>query len=267
MRETLEKRKVVEKIPEQVSGIVEEHGVSFATLDGVNKVAIPKELAQNISTALRMQDKIDNAILRGNRPGLLEMVAVLNCRKAISAVTDSVPLKSLLRQKNVAAEHVTPESTAKASGIPQLKKDMNKILQSGELPVLGSNEDMGIESHLEGSQVDLPAVVHVFEIPQQNVSAIMSRLFNNPTSLNADQWMKGLALNHTFLVLGKIQKGKYLCFQKVGPDIMQPFELRDLQSLTELTLAPRPEKMYLSFIGSTKNLTKEQGAEETKEAA
>jgi len=242
------KRKV-EAMPERKARIIEQNGKFSASLDGIHGVPVQTELGENIALALRVQEKVDEALMAGHRPGFLQTVRMLNCRKAISAVRGTVPLSELVTRQMLKQEIVSVEDLEEVSGVAELKKDIGHILDSGRTPVLGSKEDMHIASYLDENLGELPAIVHVFDLVPKYEGEILSQLINHSKSFSVDEWMQRMHRNHTFLVLGKDVDGKYICFQKQGPEIHHRFELRELGSLIDLTVAPLQDRTELSFIG------------------
>ncbi len=256
------------KAPERKAGVTEEDGKSAVSLDGVHTVPIGQELAENIALALRVQDKLDEALMAGHRPGFLRLVSMLNCRKAISAVRGTVPLKELLSRKKLKQEGLSPEEIEELSGVPELKKDLEDILGSGRTPVLGSGEDLHIASHLDDEPGDMPAVVHVFDVLPKYEQEIVSKLLGS-APISVEDCMEKMHRNHTFLVLGKDETGKYICFQKQGPEIHHRFELQELDQLLEKAVVGPDEHIYLSFIGpiGAAPAAAAEAPEEVREAA
>lgn len=208
-------------------------------------VAVPKDLADNISLALRLQDKIDDALVAKHRPGFLEMVRVMNCRKSVDAVRGK-SVKTLVNKKPSREGLTKREVSDELSGIPALMKDVEAVLESGAMPVVGVQEDLQIASHLD--EYELPAVVHVFSIEKERGGGIFSKLVSVTDPLTAEDCKKFLHRNHTFLVLGKRDDGEYLCFHKQGSELHHRFELRPLSSIERTAIHPTDDRYYLSFI-------------------
>ncbi|MCE9541825.1 hypothetical protein K8R03_04715 [Candidatus Kaiserbacteria bacterium] len=248
MKERLRPKQKTEKLPEKAAGISQQGDSWLASVDGQHSVPVPAALAGNIALALRVQEKVDDALVAGHRPGFLSALRMLNCRKTISAVTGAVPLRKLVSKVKVEG-NLTNAAVEEASGIRELRHDIERLLESGRLPVLGTKDHMGIEDYLDESMPAEPAIVHVFKIPPALVGSFMAKLVQTPEALTAEECMTKLSRSHTFLVLGKADDGKYLCFQKAGPKIHQPFELRTLDKVEEISIQPESDEVYLSYIG------------------
>ena len=268
MLEISEKIHRVGRIPEGNPGIFHKDKEWLATTDGVHTVPVEGKLAENIALALRVQEKVDEALIAGHRPGFLSTVRMLNCRKTISAVRDTVPLRALLSKEKLKPENISLESLEEASGVPELMKDIEDILHSERSPILGSKDDMQIASYLDEHLSDLPAIVHVFDIPQKYLNEMVSKLLNHSGSLSTEDCMTKLNRNHTFLVLGKGSDGKYICFQKQGPEIHDKFELCELDQVLDFAINPVAGGMYLSFVGPSANRLRESSqSQQIKKAA
>lgn len=239
----------IERMPKKDRGMYEKDGMWYASADGTNTVPVEDDLAQNIDLALRVQNKVDEALMAGHRPGFLRTIKMLNCRKTIFAVRGTASVDKLINKDLLKSENVSREEIDEASGIPELKNDIEQMLDAGHLPVLGTKEDLQIKEHLDEHPEDLPAVVHVFDIPPRYASRIIAGLMKGTGGLSADDAVTKLHRNHTFLVLGKSEDGSYLCFHKQGPDLYHKFELRDLDSLLQTTVAPVSGRLYISYIG------------------
>lgn len=231
------------------SGIVRKGQRYFASLGVKSSVPIATEIGKNIEIALRVQEKVDEAVRSGNRSGFLKVIAMLNCRKTVFAVTESKSVQELTTSTTGRDEDERPMTSYELSAIPELLQDLKRITDLGKVPVLGTGESLEIEIYLERNPSLLPAIVHVFEIKSESEGAIISALMKSPALLSNKSFLKFMRLNHTFLAFDKDQSGQRVCFHKQGPKIDHRFELTDLDSLTQLTITPEPGHMYLSFIG------------------
>lgn len=238
--------------PEQPSdkvGIFKEGDKYYASLDGTHAVEVPEHIAENISIALRFQEKVDEAVDLNIRKGLLDMIAMMNCRKSIFAVTGSHSLRDLARQTKLGDKGKGSLSEFELSGIPQLLDDVERISKTGNLPILGSGENLEIEEYLSSEETDFPVIVHVFDVSPQQYSKVIATMFKDPESLAQYDSLKSMRFNHTFLVLGRDEQGKYACFHKQGPEIYQRFEITDLDFLKHVSVGNDPQQIHLTFIG------------------
>jgi|GEM_PF-2365259 len=241
-------RTKVEKLPEK-TGIFRRSDKYFASADGVHSVEVEKTLAENIAIALRVQEKVDEALMIGHRPGFLKTVAMLNCRKSVRAISGT-SLRELLQKKPLPENHSSLEKRKyidELSGVPEMMLDIERLLVSGRVPVLGTNLDMHIAEHLDNHAKDIPAVVHLLNIPEKRVSEIIRKLLGK-SQLTVEDAAK-LHRNHSFVVLGKAGDGSYICFQKQGPLPTEKFELRRLDAVLFSALESSNDVMHLSFIG------------------
>jgi hypothetical protein len=244
----------VERVSQNNAGIIQKDGNFFATLDGIQIIPIEKELAQNIAIALRVQDKVDEALITGNRIGFLKTIQMLNCRKTISAVRGTRPIQSLTNRKELERTRKLPVQEwwvkmQEITGAKETLEDVDRILKSGKAPVIGSNESLQVKESLDRNPADLPAVVHVFDVPPDNLDGVVSQLAQGPGSFSTEDFEGKLGFNHTFLVLGKDSDGKYACFQKRGPEIREPFEILELDAAVTAAVIPAESGTHLSVIG------------------
>jgi hypothetical protein len=209
---------------------------------------INPELGENISIALRVQEKVDNALMTGSRPGFLRTISMLNCRKSISAVRGDIPIDELISRSLIKNKPVTPADIEEISGVAELWKDIEKGLDERRSPILGTDEDMQLEAYFEEHPQDLPATVHVFDVLPHYERQVITKLLSDPDTFTIQDCKRKMNRNHTFLVLGKDTAGKYICFHKQGPEVHHKFELRELESLIALSVDPLPDHMHLSFI-------------------
>lgn len=232
-------------------GIHKEGSVWYAHLNQHEKVPLSENLANNIRIALRAQEKIEEALMGGHRPGFLRTISMMNCRKTIFATIANTPIRLMTRNKDM--EAVTDKKTysEQLSGVDELMKDVTRIIRSDHAPLLGSNDDMQIEHYLHEHTDEMPCVVHIFNIKQRFVGDIASKLISDPRSLSEEDCRTKLNRDHTFLVLGRTPQGTYICFQKSGPNVNQPFEIKSLPEIISRTIDPEPGRIYASFIGST----------------
>ena len=240
-----------EVIPENHGRILKKGQHFFATVDGKHSVPVQAPLAKNIDTALRAREKIDAALTMTPRPPFLRLVAMLNCRKTVEAVTGS-PLRPLLRSKDLSDPNLSNRDRARAKaemdGVPEMMADVKRFLDSGSLPVLGTEQDMQVADHLDHHRDELPAVVHIFFVPRKNSTEIISKLMGGGGGLSVNDVVK-LPRSHTFIVLEKADNGEYICFQKLGPELEDPFELQYLNAVLQDSAEGNAGRMCLSFVG------------------
>ena len=228
-------------------GIREEDDRSFASLDGKHRVELPTYLARNIALALKTQEKIDEALLREHRPGFLRTISMLNCRKSVSAVRGTVPLQRLVSREVLKNETLSEAEAQELAGLTEVWEDVEHNLESGNAPILGTSEDLQIASYLDEHPGTFPAAVHVFNAPPKLADRIVTKVFDAHEPFSVED-AKRLNRNHTFLVLGKDDADRYVCFQKEGASIYDRFELRDLESLLAETIDPEEGVLYVSFV-------------------
>ena len=135
------------------------------------------------------------------------------------------------------------------TGQNETLEDVDRILKSGRMPILGNKARLNIKEHLDENSGDTPAVVHVFDLQDKFIKEIAQRLENRKNPLNLRDIETKLNFNHTLLVLGKGEDGVYLSFQKRGPDIDEPFEVLELDKATELAVIPGETERFVSIIG------------------
>jgi hypothetical protein len=168
----------------QKSGIVHSGGTYFASLGGGPGVPIGRELAENISLALRAQKTVDRAVESGRNPKdsrFLEIVSMLNCRQTAFIARNTMTLDSLVEQKRKLKEKLDSsqrkEIQEKASGREEMRKDIDRILELRRLPVYGALDDKaGIRSYLDSHLEDLPAIVHVFDVLPAFTNSLLEKL-------------------------------------------------------------------------------------------
>lgn len=247
----------VEQRSEKVRGkILKRNGIYVASV-GKHTVPIEENLARNIDVAIRIQDKVDDALAKGNRPGFLRTVKMMNCRKSVFAVTGIKNARELVDRtkiKRLTSANLSNRERVKISydiaGGRELKEDIERLLELGKLPILGSGSDMHFESHLDEHRDDVPAIAHVFEVPPLLMGRVISGLMDQQKPLSAEFILSKLHRVHTFLVLGKDKDtNEYLAFQKKGPDLHQRFEVTTLKTIATDSYFNMREKLFLTCIG------------------
>lgn len=228
-------------------GVFERHDRWYVTL-GNGTVAIPQRLGQNISFALRAQQKVEEALVGLHRPGFLKTIAMMNCRKSAFAVLEEHPLKNLVLGRNTYRPDASRETIDQMSGIPELLSDVDAILQAHRMPVLGTADSMQIAEYLDSHSTEIPAVVHVFNVKKPYVSEVISKIVQLSGGLTWKDVMSKMNRDHTFIVLGKDASGEYICFHKRGPSLHHPFELVYLDAVLSNAIDPRKGVIYTSLI-------------------
>jgi hypothetical protein len=254
-----------EEQPQEKVGIFKKGANFYASADGIHAVPVEKNLAENITIALKVQDKVDEAHTLQDRQGLLDKFATLNCRKSVYAVLETQSLRELTTRKK-RDEHGERDLTAfELSGIPELLKDIKRITDSGYIPIFGADEHLEIEYYLDKEPGIYPAIVHVFDIKPEHTKEILTAMHEDPASLSERKYIKYLRLNHTFLVLGKDAEGKYVCFHKEGPNEFHRFDVTDMDAVIHGSVHPNPGDKFLTFVGPAPRQS--ASLEEEKEAA
>lgn len=255
MLEKTVKRRGPERPAEKV-GIFKRGGKYFASADGVHSVPVERDLAENIDIALRVQDKVDSALAKGNRAGFLQTVRMMNCRKSIFAVTGSKTVRELMDRsqfERFAQDDVDTSEKIKiaydVSGGQELQEDVERLLSQGRLPVLGTGKDMHFASYLDEHPQDVPAILHVFNIPKRATNEVVAKLFSTENPLTADFLLTKLHRIHTFLVLGKSSDGKYVAFQKKGPEPHQRFNITTTDTIEASPYFDSADRIFLTCIG------------------
>jgi hypothetical protein len=267
MREFLRKKEVPADSSESIGapGIQKAPEGWYASLDGSHHVEVPEELAENIALSLRVQEKVREALMAGHKPGFISMISMLNCRKTIAAVSGARPLKELISRRRGNSDQGSDEihTQAQLSGVPELMDDIEQMLDDGVVPVFGSQGSMQIEQYFDDHPDSFPQVVHVFNIIPRYESVVVSAVFGSSAPLTRKDMETKFHIDHTFIVLGKDEIGRYVCFQKRGSRNHHPFELQDLDSVINLSINPEADTTYLSFIGPITNAAaKEQTPQE-----
>lgn len=226
--------------PENVRGIVCKPGECTASLDGAHTVPLPEWLAQNIATSLRIQEKVEDALAAGHRKGFLRTLAMFNCRKSMAVVRGTTTLRDAVQNKE------------DVHGVEALIADVMAIQNNGSVPVVGTLHALHVDEYLEEHPQELPAVVHVFSAHNKQVGTVMQSLFSGLPV--AEQLVRSLGRIHTFIVLGKDDTGRYVCFHKQGSDIAHQLELISLEGVMKSLFAEGDEeRMSLSFVGKIEN--------------
>ncbi len=222
-------------------------------------VETPEWLANNIQTALRVQDKVDQAMMAGIRPGFLRKVRMMNCRKAVFAVRGTTPLREMVRvrEREDGKKYVS-------AGVEELREDLDRLHDAHISPTFGSTEDLHIESSLD-ELTAFPAVVHVFRIPEKFVPWFTKKALTG--GLNGAEYLNSLHREHTFLVLGKRDDGNYICFHKQGPEQWHKMEVVTLHEIEVRSITPKEGETYLSFVGPIEEAQKSGDAMPSQNAA
>lgn len=232
----------------QKPSVFEKSSKWFASVDGVHSIEIPSYLGKNISLALRVQEKVEEALMGGHRPGFLRTIKMLNCRKTAFGVMHKIGLRELTQGRKRLSQEADREAIDVASGLDALRDDVQRLLDENHAPILGTAENMHMEEYLAGHMGEMPLIVHVFNTPQKQFGGILPKLINSSATLNATDIIN-LNRDHTFLVLGKDETGRYVCFQKRGPTEYQPFEVTYLDQVISSAVSPSANRIYISVIG------------------
>lgn len=221
----------------------------FVTRENGGKIPIPSELGNAIQIALRVQTKADEALEGTTRRGLLEKISLMNCRKTAWAVRHPEELRRLISSPGNIQELSREEKEA-LSGIPELRHEIEALFATGHTPIIGTGDDLHIESYLEDHPQEMPVVVHVFHAPMRRSDELVTRAFgSDEEGITVDYVLSSLNRDHTFIVLGKDQEGRYACFHKQGPAIDNKFEIIDLESTLLFAVADSESKVFMSAIG------------------
>ena len=248
MRDMLRTQKR-ESLPLNSPGVFSENGMHYVTLgDKADTVKAPKDLAENIALALRVQEKIDDSLFDERHRTLVTLFQRLNCRKVAGLVAGKISLKSAVA---LPGKHITSERdrVREFSGVPQLKTDITNIIESGRLPTMGTKNHLGIDTYLHDHSDDMPCVVHVFRVPQKHFGRLVSKLIGTQQSPSAEECISQFHRVHSFIIINKAESGRYVCFHKQGPEIHHRFEVRDLDSIADVAIHPEDGDIFLSFIG------------------
>lgn len=218
------------------------HTISVA--DDVPKQAVSQEVPQwllgTIQIALRAQEKVEDALAAGHRPGFLRTYTMLNCRKSVAVVQGVTTIKDAV------------QNTSDINGVETLVSDTMRIQEQGAVPVMGTLGALHIDEYLDEHSQDLPAIVHVFSAHNTQVGKIVESLFSG--AIISEKIVRSLGRIHSFIVLEKNAKGEYVCFHKQGPDIGHKLEIVTLdQVMRSLVAEGDNERISVSFVGKIQN--------------
>lgn len=245
---------IIEPEYEAVEGLTyevkEDKGQWYVSRSGGGNIPVEAQLGEAMSIALRVQDKVDEALMSEHaRRGLLEKVSLMNCRKSAWAVRHPEELKRLITTPQN-FEELSKEEREALSGVPELRHELEALFEAGHQPIIGTGEDLHIESYLDEHENELPAVVYVFNAPMRRSDELVMRAFGSgEDGITSEYVMSSLNRDHTFIVLGKDTEGRYACFHKQGPRIDDRFEIVDLESVLMFAVAGSEDKIFMSAIG------------------
>ncbi len=219
---------------------IDENGEYHASLDKDNNsdgVAIPKAYGEMMHLAFRLEDKVNYE----NRPYLKGLLSLLNCRKSAFAVAGTMSSKEVINK-----------DTDDINAVEVMMSDVERIQSIGNSPVIGTIEELGIESFLEDHEDQLPVVVHMFGVKEDREANVTMQLVSGK-SLQIEEFER-MHRYHTFLVLGKDKAGRYVCFEKSGPTIDYSFAILSLQDVIQYSHHPSKDStLTLSVIGPVKS--------------
>ncbi len=198
---------VIEAVTDYGS-VVEHEGVQYAiTSDGERGVPIPTPMAERISVMFRLQEKVLNEL--GVDDDAKHVFQTFNCRKSVLVAAGDIDfVESAVDLSNDSGEGHMFEDVVRITGV-----------EHGSVAVLRDYGDF--ENVLDSYKGAFPCTVHVFESDEE---LPVSDLVTNIDSLHRV---------HSFLVLGEDDEG-YICFQKMGPGLHEPFTISDLTLITHL---------------------------------
>jgi hypothetical protein len=206
---------------ELIHGIIErtQSGNYRASVDGQHFVSINSAYGEMIAIALRVQEKMDI----GKHPHIARLFSMMNCRKTAFVVGGKMSIDEATQNKE------------DIHGVELLLDDTMRLQAGGAIPVVGTPGRYHIREHLEEDRPSFPCVVHLYGIDNRRSGEVL-RYMMQGKPLHRTQYEK-MHRYHTFIILGKDTAGRYLCFQKLGPNPEHPFEITTLED-AELSLMP-----------------------------
>lgn len=203
---TFEKSPEIQHEVFDYGSLIQHEGVSYAiTQDGEQGVPIPTDVADNIRVLFRLQDK---ATVDEN-PDAKIVMQTLNCRKSAMVASGVLDINKAILD------------SGDESGVNEMFSDINRLLHGGEGAVSMLKDYAAFEDELDSYEGSFPCIVHVFESDSEIDTEIIK------------ERIADLHRTHSFLVLGQDDTG-YVCFQKVGPAVDEPFTVTDLSFITHL---------------------------------
>ncbi len=196
-------------VPEAITAygsVVERDGIAYAiTEDGERGIPVPSKTGSALSLLLRLQNKV----YEEQNTDATHVFQTFNCRKSVFVATGAIDFENAV----IDLGH--------ESGEVAMFNDVARLIEHKDGGVVSLTDYADFEDVLDSYTGSFPCVVHVFEseeeMSQAEVIAEVERLHRV----------------HSFLVLGEDDEG-YVCFQKVGPAVEQPFTITDLDFVTHL---------------------------------
>jgi hypothetical protein len=188
------------------------------TFDALDSVYVSSEIADMLALALSAQDKV----FSGRYPNLEKKLALINCRKAVFAVSEKMSV-----------HEVVNESSNDLSAIEPLFADVKRMQEAGFGPnLITESYSKEMKDYLNEYDGNFPCAVHMFEFDKDSkrASAIIESI-QVSGQINPEV-LTQLHRIHSFIVLGESEKG-YVCFQKVGPGVDMPFMIDHFVPMTE----------------------------------
>ncbi len=188
----------------EYGSLLSHEGLTYAvTQDGEQGVPVPNDVAEHISLVLRLQNKVYDE----KDQDAAHVMQTFNCRKSALIASGAIPVMQSI------------VDLSDSSGENEMFTDVERLLANSPDAVVELKNYADFENVLDQYEGSFPCIVHIFESDQ---------------SVSIDEFsgqMKKMHRLHSFLVLGEDEQG-YVCFQKMGPDIDQPFMINDLSLIT-----------------------------------
>lgn len=214
-------------------GTVTYEGVTYAVAqDGELIVPIPDDIATHIVTMLRLHDKSHD---EGDRDALA-VLQTFNCRKSALVASGALDIEESILDRG------------DDSGVEAMFMDVDRLLADPDGSVVSLKDYADFESVLDSYEGSFPCIVHVFEseiaVPEEGFKTAM----------------KTMPRVHSFVVLGQagleseqVGQGEeeetavYVCFQKMGPALNEPFTITELSFITHLHRNQKDRIGYFVF--------------------
>ncbi len=194
------------RVTSEYGSIVGHENIAYAiTSDGEQGVPIPDDVAEHIALMLRLQHKVH---IEGDQDAS-HVMQTFNCRKSVLIASGAIPIMQSI------------VDLSDNSGEQEMFDDVNRLLSENHNNVAELRDYASFEDVIDGYEGSFPCIVHVFE---------------SETPVTIDSFSEiapKLHRVHSFLVLGQDDTG-YVCFQKVGPSVDEPFTITDLSFVTHL---------------------------------
>jgi hypothetical protein len=208
-----------------IERVVSEYGSVYSygespvavTFDGGDSVYVPEDMADMLSLALSVQDKV----FTGRYPNLERKLALMNCRKAVFAAGD-----------RMSVSEVADETSDDINAIKPLFADVQRMQEAGFGPhLITESYHQEMKVYLDEYDGSFPCAVHMFEFDKKSQRAQDIEVSIQMSGQIKPELLRQLHRIHSFIVLGEGNNG-YVCFQKIGPAVDMPFMIDHFGPMT-----------------------------------